>query len=97
MKKRMKIAVQLSLLPGSNTQDKAKWAADHGVEGIELGVWGGGLPTMRPQAEEINGVVPTAPFAGENRGAAEQKLKLNKKLNRSQWFIPGRIKVVVNR
>ncbi|HEX8235800.1 MAG TPA: sugar phosphate isomerase/epimerase family protein [Abditibacteriaceae bacterium] len=60
----MKIAVQLSLLPGNSTQDKAKWAADHGVEGIELGVWGGGLPTMRRQAEEINGLVPVSSVCG---------------------------------
>lgn len=60
----MKIALQLGLLPGNSTQDKAKWAADHGVEGIELGVWGGGLPAMRKQAEEINGIVPISSVCG---------------------------------
>jgi sugar phosphate isomerase/epimerase len=60
----MKIALQLGLLPGNSTQDKAKWAADHGVEGIELGVWGGGLPAMRKDAEEINGIVPISSVCG---------------------------------
>lgn len=32
----MKIAVQLNLLPGGSVSDKQKWAADHGVEGIEV-------------------------------------------------------------
>jgi sugar phosphate isomerase/epimerase len=57
----MKIAVQLGLLPGNSTQDKAKWAADHGVEGIELSAWGG---TFRKHAEEINGLVPISSVCG---------------------------------
>ncbi|MCK6473689.1 MAG: sugar phosphate isomerase/epimerase [Planctomycetes bacterium] len=32
----MKIAVQQRLLPGAAPADQLKWAADHGVEGIEL-------------------------------------------------------------
>lgn len=32
----MKLAVQLRLLPGKSVADKQKWAADHGVAGIEL-------------------------------------------------------------
>ncbi len=35
----MKLAVQLGLLPGGNVTDKQKWAADHGVEGIEISAW----------------------------------------------------------
>lgn len=32
----MKIVVQLGLLPGQTVADKQRWAADHGVEGIEV-------------------------------------------------------------
>lgn len=60
----MKIAVQLGLLPGKTTQDKAEWAADHGVEGIELGVWGGGLAKVKRDAEEINGIVQVSSVCG---------------------------------
>ncbi|GMV79649.1 MAG: xylose isomerase [Planctomycetota bacterium] len=35
----MKIAVQTGLLPGKELSDKLKWAADHGVEGIEISAW----------------------------------------------------------
>lgn len=59
----LKIAVQLGLLPGDNARDKAKWAADHGVEGIELGAWGG-LDKMRREAEEIGGLVPISSVCG---------------------------------
>ena len=54
----MKIALQLGLIPGTTTSDKAKWAADHGVEGIELGVFGVSNQKLRQQADEINGLVP---------------------------------------
>ena len=60
----MKIAIQLGLLPGSTVADQAKWAHDHGVEGIELGVWGGGLPKMQRDAEAINGLVPISSVCG---------------------------------
>lgn len=32
----MKIALQLGLIPGRTVADKIKWAADHGVDGIEI-------------------------------------------------------------
>lgn len=60
----MKIAVQLSLPPGSSASEKAKWARDHGVQGIELGIWGGGLAGMQKDAEAINGVVPISSVCG---------------------------------
>ncbi|MBV9467971.1 MAG: sugar phosphate isomerase/epimerase [Abitibacteriaceae bacterium] len=60
----MKIAVQLGLLPGNNATDKAKWAQDNGVEGIELGVWGGGLSAMRRDADAIGGLVPISSVCG---------------------------------
>lgn len=60
----MKIALQLGLLPGQNALDKARWAADHGVQGIELGVWGGGLPAIKKDVDEINGLVPICSVCG---------------------------------
>ena len=54
----MKIALQLGLIPGETTSDKAKWADDHGVQGIELGVFGVSNAQLRQQADEINGLVP---------------------------------------
>ena len=54
----MKIAVQLGLLPGANVAEQAKWAFDHGVEGIELGAFGVSNEKLRRQADEINGIVP---------------------------------------
>ena len=60
----MKIAVQLGLLPGETVREKALWARDHGVEGIELGVWGGGLEKLRREAEAINGLIPISSVCG---------------------------------
>ena len=59
----MKIALQLGLLPGDTTTDKAKWARDQGVEGIELGARGG-VDQLRKEAEAIDGVVPIASVCG---------------------------------
>lgn len=59
----MKIAVQLGLLPGQSTQDKAKWAVDHGVQGIEL-PFSGGAPALRKTTEEINGLLPVSSVCG---------------------------------
>lgn len=33
----MKIALQVGLIPKSSIEDKQRWAADHGVEGLEIG------------------------------------------------------------
>lgn len=33
----MKIALQMGLIPGAHIPDKQRWAADHGVEGLEIG------------------------------------------------------------
>ena len=54
----MKIALQLGLIPGETTADKAKWAADHGAQGIELGVFGVSNDELRRQADDINGALP---------------------------------------
>jgi sugar phosphate isomerase/epimerase len=60
----LKVAVQLSLLPGGERRGSRKWARDHGVEGIELGVWGGGLAKMQREADEITGIVPICSVCG---------------------------------
>jgi sugar phosphate isomerase/epimerase len=33
----MKIALQTGLIPGTTIDEKLRWAADHGVEGVEIG------------------------------------------------------------
>ena len=60
----MKIALQMGLIPGETTADKAKWAADHGVQGLELGVIGAGHDGLYLQADEINGVLPICSVCG---------------------------------
>lgn len=67
----MKIALQMGLLPGDNASDKAKWAHDHGVEGLELGIWGGGVAGMKRDAEGINGLVPIVSVCGNTNPAGE--------------------------
>lgn len=59
----MKIALQLGLIPGATAADKAKWAKDNGVEGIELSAWSG-LETMKRDAEAISGIVPAVSVCG---------------------------------
>lgn len=61
----MKLAVQLTLLPGSTPKEKAQWAKDHGVDGIELLAFGGGgLPRMKREADEIAGILPLCSVCG---------------------------------
>ncbi len=60
----MKLALQLSLTPGQTTADKAKWAKDHGVQGLELGVFGASNADLRRQADEINGILPICSVCG---------------------------------
>lgn len=67
----MKIAMQMGNLPGDTTADKARWARDHGVEGLELGIWGGGLPNMRKMADDINGIVPVVSVCGNCDASGE--------------------------
>ena len=62
----MKIALQLGLIPGSTTADKAKWCADNGVQGIELGAFGVAHDLLYKQAEEINGLVPISSVCGNS-------------------------------
>jgi sugar phosphate isomerase/epimerase len=58
----MKIAVQIRLLPGETSADKAKWARDNGVEGLELN--NNTRDNLRREAEEINGIVPIVSVCG---------------------------------
>lgn len=60
----MRISLQLGLIPGTTVSDKAKWAKDHGVDGLELGVWGGGLEKCRRDTDEINGILPVSSVCG---------------------------------
>lgn len=60
----MKVAVQLGLLPGANNADKAKWASDHGVQGIELSAFSGGVENMKKIVEDINDAVPVVSVCG---------------------------------
>ena len=52
------------MIPGTTTAEKAKWALDHGVDGLELGVWGGGLEKCLRDAEAINGLLPISSVCG---------------------------------
>ena len=82
----VKISVQLGLLPGGSPAEKAKWAADHGVQGIELGIWGGGLAAVRRDADAINGIVPISSVCGNadpEGNAAFNFLNPDKKLRRA--------------
>ncbi|GAB4455482.1 MAG: sugar phosphate isomerase/epimerase [Armatimonadaceae bacterium] len=67
----MKVAVQLGLLPGETVSDKAKWAKDHGVEGIELGAIGG-VEKLKREADEINGIVPICSVCANASVAGER-------------------------
>jgi sugar phosphate isomerase/epimerase len=61
----MKIAVQLTLLPGSTPDDKARWAKDHGVDGIELVCWGGGsIDRIAREAETVLKHLPVSSICG---------------------------------
>jgi len=65
MENYMKIALQLGLLPGEKVAEKVKWAADHGVEGIEISTWNYGVDQI-PQAlkDFENSKVPVVSICG---------------------------------
>ncbi len=60
----MKVALQLGLIPGTGTSDKAKWARDHGVQGLELSAFSGGIEGLKKTADEVNGLVPICSVCG---------------------------------
>jgi sugar phosphate isomerase/epimerase len=61
----MKIAVQATLLPGTSPADKARWAKDHGVDGVELVCWGGGgVARMSDEAHAMLPILPISSICG---------------------------------
>ncbi len=65
----MKLAVQLTRIPGRDTTDKTKWAKDHGAEGIEL--IAASNDTLHAHAEAMRGMLPVSSVCGnaDDRGA----------------------------
>jgi len=61
----VKIGLQLGLIPGSTTQDKLKWAADNGVEGIEITARAYDPADLTPVRREFeNSPVPIVSICG---------------------------------
>jgi len=60
----MKVALQLGLTPGKTEKDKAKWAKDNGVQGIELSAFGANVEGMYRQADEITPILPVCSVCG---------------------------------
>ncbi|MBT7164867.1 MAG: sugar phosphate isomerase/epimerase [Victivallales bacterium] len=61
----MKIALQLGLTPGKTVQDKQKWAADHGVDGIEITRGNYALDKLDQAREDFaDSPVPAVSFCG---------------------------------
>ena len=59
----MKIVLQLGLIPGDSTQEKVTWARDAGVDGIELGAWGG-IELLRRDADICQNILPVTSICG---------------------------------
>lgn len=59
----MKLVLQLGLIPGNTSQERAMWASDHGVDGIELGAWTG-LDNLRRDADECQQYLPITSICG---------------------------------
>ena len=59
----MKIVLQLGLIPGDSTQEKVTWARDAGVDGIELGAWGG-IEQLRRDADICQNILPVTSICG---------------------------------
>lgn len=59
----MKIVLQLGLIPGDSTQEKVMWARDAGVDGIELGAWGG-IEQLRRDADICQNILPVTSICG---------------------------------
>lgn len=63
--KRMKIAIQLGLLPGADVAAKQQWAADHGVEGIEISTGNYGMDALDQARRDFeNSPVPICSVCG---------------------------------
>jgi sugar phosphate isomerase/epimerase len=87
----MKIALQLTLLPGDTVDDKARWAADNGAQGIELVSWGGGgVPRMASEAEAVLRHLPVSSICGNITLADERGFDfLHPELARRRAAIDG--------
>jgi sugar phosphate isomerase/epimerase len=92
----MKIAVQLTLLPGDSPLDRAKWAKDHGVDGIELVCWGGGgLARVAREAETVMAVLPVSSICGNLDPADETSFNfLHPELGKRRGSIDGSKRVL---
>lgn len=61
----MKVGLQLGLIPGSTVADKMRWAADHGVEGIEISARSYDPNNLTPVRQEFeNAPVPIVSICG---------------------------------
>lgn len=61
----MKVGLQLGLIPGSTVPDKIRWAADHGVEGIEINARNYDPSDLTPVRKEFeNAAVPVVSICG---------------------------------
>jgi sugar phosphate isomerase/epimerase len=59
----LKIVLQLGLIPGDSTLEKVTWARDTGVDGIELGAWGG-IDQLRRDADICQNILPVTSICG---------------------------------
>lgn len=59
----MKLVLQIGLIPGGDPAEKAQWAKDNGVEGLEISAFSG-LDAMKREAAAINGVLPITSVCG---------------------------------
>src|SRR5262245_29725310 len=61
----MKIALQIGLIPGESAADKISWAADHGVDGIEITAWNYKLDQITQAKKDFeNSKVPVVSICG---------------------------------
>jgi len=61
----MKIALQLGLIPGKSVKDKQVWAADHGVEGIEIAAGNYPVADLNQARKDFdNSPVPVSSICG---------------------------------
>jgi len=60
----MKIILQRQLIPRDDDLDAAKWAKDHGVDGLEAPLFGGGLAAVRRLADAAHATTPILSLCG---------------------------------
>ncbi len=62
----MKIALQLHLIPAKTTAEKTRWAADHGVEAIEVVGAGTTIDALRRDADAVLPTLPISTVCGNS-------------------------------